>query len=212
VLVLAAHTGSDFEDVHDFANYPALQPFVSPRFEGALGYEVVGDEVVLRAARVVNPRPAYNLSGSLALELRALTRASDSLEGVVLASAPLGRIEGQSALDGIELRAARAPAPAGAGPVALVLVEYSAEGFIARDVFRFPPAEVEDSAPPPPPAPSRTSIQTATVEELAAVPGISRKVAIEIVKARPFRSVDELVKTRGIGDKLLRRLRDRLTV
>jgi hypothetical protein len=38
------------------------------------------------------------------------------------------------------------------------------------------------------------------------------RLAVEIVKARPFRSLAELVKARGIGEKLLRKLREHLTV
>jgi competence protein ComEA len=237
VLVLASGTGSALEQVHDYANFPARQPFFVPHLDGAIGYQIDGSEVTLRAGRVTNPRSTDNRSGSLVLELRALTHAGASgLDGHVLASAPLGRLEGQASFEGVEIRAAYAAPPAGEWPLALVLVEYTSEGFLARDSFRFPvaatpmPTELAPSpavspaaaspleaVPATEPAPRaeerrRLSIETATVEQLTTVTGITRKLALEIVKARPYRSIDELVKARGIGDKMLRKLRDLLTV
>jgi DNA uptake protein ComE-like DNA-binding protein len=207
VLVLASDVGSASERIHDYANYPARQPFFVPHMEGAIGYEVDGDMVTLRAARVVNPRAAGNLSGSLVLELRALTSAARSdLDGYVIASAPLGRLGGQSSVEGLELRTPLSAPLEGGRPLALVLAEYTAEGFVARDAFQCPIAP----APQPASSAGRVSIQSAAVDELARVPGITRKLAIEIVKARPFAAIDELVRVRGIGEKTLRRLRDRL--
>jgi hypothetical protein len=226
VLVLASGTGSALEQVHDYANFPARQPFFVPHLDGAIGYQVDEAEVTLRAGRVVNPRSTDNRSGSLVLELRALTDAeASSLDGHVLASAPLGRLDGQASFEGVEIRAPYAAPPAGEWPLALVLAEYTAEGFVARDSFRFPVAATAmpvvattpSGTPAAEPAPAakearRVSIQTATIEELTTVPGITRKLAVEIVRARPYRSIDELVKARGIGDKMLRKLREWLTV
>ncbi|MFT3924385.1 MAG: helix-hairpin-helix domain-containing protein [Myxococcales bacterium] len=56
----------------------------------------------------------------------------------------------------------------------------------------------------------RISITQASVEELSALEGLSRKVALEIVKSRPFASIDELVRVRGIGPRMLQNLRGRL--
>src|SRR5262249_3146727 len=58
----------------------------------------------------------------------------------------------------------------------------------------------------------RISIQTATVEELAKVKGLTRKLAAEIVKLRPCATLDDLVRVRGIGEKTLRKLREHLTL
>jgi DNA uptake protein ComE-like DNA-binding protein len=44
------------------------------------------------------------------------------------------------------------------------------------------------------------------------VPGLNRKLAAAIVRTRPLRSLDDLKRVRGIGDKLLRALRTHLTV
>jgi competence ComEA-like helix-hairpin-helix protein len=58
----------------------------------------------------------------------------------------------------------------------------------------------------------RVSVQTASVDELAGVDGLNRKLAQAIVKARPFQALEDVVKVRGIGDKMLQRLRDQLTL
>jgi competence ComEA-like helix-hairpin-helix protein len=51
------------------------------------------------------------------------------------------------------------------------------------------------------------NVHTASLDELSKLPGLSLKVAKEIVKARPFASFEALGEVRGIGDKTLRRIR-----
>lgn len=59
-------------------------------------------------------------------------------------------------------------------------------------------------------------INAADAEKLATLPGIGPSIAQRIVDYRkehgPFKSVDELVNVRGVGEKLLGRLRDHVTV
>jgi competence ComEA-like helix-hairpin-helix protein len=61
-------------------------------------------------------------------------------------------------------------------------------------------------------APTRLSIHSASVEALARLEGLNMKIAREIVKARPFSTINELVKVRGIGKKTLRRIRSSITL
>jgi competence protein ComEA len=66
------------------------------------------------------------------------------------------------------------------------------------------------------PAPSgKVNINTASVEQLAALPGIGEKLAARIVEQRQksggFRSVQELMTVKGIGEKNLARLESQLT-
>ncbi|HKY32077.1 MAG TPA: helix-hairpin-helix domain-containing protein [Candidatus Polarisedimenticolia bacterium] len=58
-------------------------------------------------------------------------------------------------------------------------------------------------------------INSATVEELMSVPGIGPSLAQRIVEFRekngPYKSVDELLKVQGIGEKSLAKIRDKLS-
>lgn len=51
-----------------------------------------------------------------------------------------------------------------------------------------------------------------TLAELASLQGVGPKLAARIVAARPFRSVDEVARVRGIGRRRLERLRARLSL
>jgi DNA uptake protein ComE-like DNA-binding protein len=59
---------------------------------------------------------------------------------------------------------------------------------------------------------ARVAVNRATARELAAIRGLSRTVAAEIVKGRPYKSIDSLLSVRGIGPKLLDKLRAGLTL
>jgi competence ComEA-like helix-hairpin-helix protein len=61
------------------------------------------------------------------------------------------------------------------------------------------------------PAPAEPiSVNTASATELAGVEGLPAKAAEAIIKQRPFRSVDELARIKGIGASLLAKIRSRL--
>jgi DNA uptake protein ComE-like DNA-binding protein len=68
------------------------------------------------------------------------------------------------------------------------------------------------TAPAPAAASRLVSIQTASVEELAMVEGLNVKLAKEIIKARPFTSLADLSRVRGLGATLLPRLKSLLTL
>jgi len=67
-----------------------------------------------------------------------------------------------------------------------------------------------------PAADGKVNINTASVEQLAALPGIGEKLAARIVEQRQksgsFKSVQELMTVRGIGEKNLAKLEPQLTV
>lgn len=61
-------------------------------------------------------------------------------------------------------------------------------------------------------AASRVSINTAGKAELAALKGLSKTAAAAIVAARPFKTIDELLTVKGIGAKLLDKLKGQLSL
>jgi competence ComEA-like helix-hairpin-helix protein len=53
----------------------------------------------------------------------------------------------------------------------------------------------------PRPGGGQININTATQEELEALPGVGPVIARRIIEGRPYRSVDELDRVKGIGKK-----------
>jgi competence ComEA-like helix-hairpin-helix protein len=54
----------------------------------------------------------------------------------------------------------------------------------------------------------KVALNKASRKEIASIKGISRKLAEDIVSARPFKSLDDLLKVKGMGPKLLHKVRD----
>jgi competence protein ComEA len=81
---------------------------------------------------------------------------------------------------------------------------------IARAAEAAPPAA--RSAPAAGPA---VNVNTAGVQELTTLPGIGPALAGRIVEHRkqngPFRRTEDLLAVRGVGPKLLAKIKDRLT-
>lgn len=53
-------------------------------------------------------------------------------------------------------------------------------------------------------------INTATEKQLSSLPGIGPQMAKRIIEARPFKSIQELKRVKGIGDKKFERLKSRV--
>jgi Helix-hairpin-helix motif len=248
-LVLASGQPGRFNEVHDVAVYPRRQGFLQPGIRGAVGYRIDGDRVQVTVDRIENPRPAGTASGTLALELWALPApyTGGDFEGVGLAGVEIGSLAGQTESISNSFELPFSAPPSGAWHFVLMLREWTAAGFIARDFTNFtspviyapvpaaapipfaapqipapaPAAKTRKSkAKPAAPAvavPTKTvpatravSINTASAERLAAVDGLTLKLAQGIIKKRPFASLDDLRKVKGISVSLLARIRSRL--
>jgi competence protein ComEA len=66
------------------------------------------------------------------------------------------------------------------------------------------------------PAPAaKVNVNTATVQQLAELPGVGEKLAVRIVEYRQksgaFKSIHEMVNVRGIGEKSLTRIESYVT-
>ena len=88
---------------------------------------------------------------------------------------------------------------------------------IPPPVLRRPPAPRPTVAPRPAapivadPAPA-VDLNRAAVDELERLPGVGRAIATRIVDARPFASVDDLGRVRGLRGARLARVRPLVTV
>jgi competence ComEA-like helix-hairpin-helix protein len=223
VLVLASGRPGQFNDVHDLAVYPRHAQFIQPRMSGNAGYRLNGSRVQISVGRVENPRAVANRSGTLSLELWALSApfAGGRFQGHHLAGVEIGSVNGQSELVLQPIDLAFTPPPPGNWQIVLMLREWTAAGFMTRDYTNFatrfvsPPAVAKAPAPEVPKAAANASakcvsVNTARVEELAAVNGLSTKLAEGIVKHRPFASLDDLRRVKGLGASIMARVRSSL--
>ena len=60
--------------------------------------------------------------------------------------------------------------------------------------------------------PRAISLNDAGLQQIAAVKGISRKLAADLVASRPFKSFEDVLKVKGIGAALLRKIRELFTL
>ncbi len=109
-----------------------------------------------------------------------------------------------------EAEAVTAPAAkpaAAAKPV--VAAKAAAE---AKPAPKAKPAAKPAAAPKAAATPTTVSVNKASEAELAAVKGLPKAVASAIIAARPFKTLDELVKVKGMGVKMLDKLKGSLSL
>jgi competence ComEA-like helix-hairpin-helix protein len=84
----------------------------------------------------------------------------------------------------------------------------------ARPAEQKPVARKEAEKQPAAAAPksNHVSVNKATLSELAAVKGMTKKLAESIIAARPFVSLDQVVKVKGMGPKLFDKLQSSLSL
>ncbi len=138
-LVLASGEPGQFDEVHDVAAYAHPHKFLHPRMRGTVSYRIEGNRVLLSVEHIENTREASNLSGTLALELWALSShySGGSFHGTPLTGVTIGALAGQteSTMTSFDLPFAR-PAD-GVWHFVLMLREWTASGYMTRDYTNF---------------------------------------------------------------------------
>ncbi len=172
---------------------------------------------VLALARPLEPGERIDADRASAAELARLPRVGLGLAKAIVADrvakGPFGSPEGLDRVPGIGpgLLAAVAPHVAFSGRTAPAFTPPSGQ-FARPD----PPGEGVLAAPHPGARGAPVNINTASVSELDALPGIGPARAAAILQERvargPFASVEALSRVPGLGPAAIARLRDRAVV
>lgn len=221
--------------VGDLQEYAQPETFIQPGLDGQIRCTLADGLAALEIGQIRNPREADNLSGTLALEVWALEAPyrGGAWAGMPVASAIIGCLGGGQCWSSVQ-HVIPATTPAPDAVLVIMLREWTGEGYVTRDYRNLAAnGEATETAPaiqdaasivaPALAAPAepqaarkkgdaRISVNQGSVTELAGVKGISEKLARAIVAARPYASLDALCEAKGMGQKLLTKLRERLTL
>lgn len=240
LLALVSGQNGDFGTLHDYAIYPQQETFLQPVLGAEINYSLLDGSLQLSIDSITNQRPEDNLSGTLALELWSLDApyTGGNWRGRPVASLVLGSLSGQCHWADC-VYSVSAALPEESGYLTLMLREWTAAGYITRDYRTLTqpetkasqkknkaPAKARSKAPskvteksslPNTPvqatvAPSSVSVNKASEAELVAVKGLGAAVARAIIAARPFVSLDDLCRAKGMGVKLLAKIKDQLAL
>lgn len=217
---------------------------------GDVGYQVHGGRVVIHAAEIANNRADDDVSGTLAVELWALSQPylGGDFDGIALAGTQIGELSGQRCLANCRYDLVFTEPGPGTWYLTLMLREWTAAGFVTRDHVNFalpyvvarkaavvedmtdnvisvnfpdkdrapaPQRPAQESAAlvetrpkgKPAPADPSVSLNHASPTDIAAIKGISMRLAERIVASRPFGSIEEMLNIKGVGPRLLDKLR-----
>lgn len=184
--------------------------FLQPSLAGSVQVRVHGDELKLAIAGISNLRAAGELSGTLALELWALQQPYDGgpFQGQPLGSLTLGRLGGQQQWSDLcpswHWSAAALPLAGQQGQLTLMLREWTPAAYVTRDWRRLDwPRQPDGQA---------VSVNRSTTARLRSVSGVSDRLARQLVASRPFASLEQLQRVRGMNNRLYARLRDQLVL
>ena len=195
--------------LHEQWRFARPRGFIQPCLEGAVHLQPAWPLPTLRIDMIVNPRPADNISGTLALEIWSLDRPyqGGDFRGEPLGSLRLGSLAGQRRWNGLSqswelpvLQRGQRPG----GHLTLMLREWTSAGYVTRDWRRL--------EWPRHPARETVSLNRSSTAALRALPGLSDKLARTIVASRPFASIGELQRVRHMNHRIFDRLRDLVTL
>ena len=140
VLVIAEWDGEDFNLIHDFQNYPNRDVFLHPRIEGLVGYRCIDDgRFAIDVERIHNPRDPDNISGTLSLELWALSEPYivGDFAGHALAGVTLGTLPGGESWQNCSYDLVISQPPPGIYTLVMMLREWTGNGYVTRDHSNF---------------------------------------------------------------------------
>jgi hypothetical protein len=148
-LALVLTEPGQVDEVHDIAVFSQPESFTLPSLRGDINCRYIKNEVHLDIARIENPRDTANVSGTLSLELWALSQpyTGGSFEGHPLAGAILGRLTGQQSWSDLSYDLNYAAPPAGRWHVVLMLREWTGFGYTTRDYYNFAEPLIIDHTP-----------------------------------------------------------------
>jgi len=162
--------------------------------------------------------------------------------GIALAGNSIGELYGQHFLADCRYSMAFQEPSDGTWYLTLMLREWTEAGYVTRDYINFDVPYIVNTKPSivrsdesnvinvsftdnkktsgkkiPKNAkatkkPTSVSLNQASLEEIEALKGVSKKLAENIVSERPFESLDEVLKVKGIGSRLLDKIRQFITL
>ncbi len=211
-LRLICKPGQADETLADQASYPLAVQFAQPALLGELTSEWRDGQLHVAVERLGNLRSADNLSGTLALELVA-----DAPLGQIV----LGSLNGQCDWPAQQFRFPLRQRPQ--GELQLLLREWTQQGYVTRDLrtLSLPaealPVAMPVSAPATPAAKaaketSQVSINEASSAELTALKGVGPSLASAIIAGRPYASLKDVSRVKGLGKKLFEKLQHKLSL
>ena len=138
-MVLAAGEEWGLPAHSRLCHYPRPERFALPRILGKVGYQLTEDQIELTVDAIQNPRDPANMSGTLSLELWALTApyAGGAFDGIPLAGVVIGSLPGQGQQLDLRTTAHRTPIPPGSWFLVLMLREWTLAGYVTRDYANF---------------------------------------------------------------------------
>ncbi len=152
-------------------------------------------------------------------QAQTTTTTKSATDSKVLA--PKAKAKGDKKLDLNTASADELAELPGVGPVTLkkiidgrpyqVIADLEKAGVPVRTVEEITPL-VTVSATPKTKAAAIVDLNKASLEELETLPGVGPTVAKEIIAARPFKSVDELEKIKGLGETRIAALKPKVKV